>query len=132
MSGTNDTVNMLAFRIVLPGMFSTVCFMFTNRTSPFLPLSSQETVQDQHLGLAQVLMKSLLSYWSLGHARPYAPSKSGVPPSSPVPLLCSSPTGLQSQMFLGFFSQCPGPRLGKLCMAQNSYSYRSFCNIIVL
>lgn len=92
--------------------------MSTNRTSPFLPLSSQETVQDQHLGLAQVLMK-LLSPLVPGACKTLcAPSKRSSA-SSPVPL-CSSPTGLQSQMFLGFFSQCPGPRLGNWCMAQNS------------
>lgn len=62
-----------------------------------------------------------------------APSKGGVPPPSLVQLLCSSPTGLQSQMLLGFFSQCPGPRLGKLVQGSELLLlWENVCNIIVL
>ena len=114
MSGTNDSVNMLAFRIVLTDMFTT-SFMSTNRTTTIPPTvfpgDSSGSALRSGLGSYEITAFPLVP----GACKTLcAPSKGGVPLPSLVQLLCSGPTGLQSQMLLGFFSQCPGPRLGKL------------------
>ena len=60
-------------------------------------------------------MRSLL--FSLGpgaHETLCTPSKSGVSVSpSPVKFLCSHPTGLQSQILLGFLLLLPDPQVGE-------------------
>ena len=98
--------------------------MPTNRTTPVLPLSSQETLQDQHLGSGPGSYEIIAFPLVLGACKTLcASSKSGVPPPSLVQLLCSSPTGLQSQCLWTSYPNVQAQEWENWCRAQNSYSY---------
>lgn len=78
------------------------------------PLSLQETLQDQKVGLIQAFMKSLLFPWVAVCMRKKC-IKSGVSASpSLVDFLWSSPTGLQSQIPWGLLLLIPDPQAEEL------------------
>ena len=71
---------------------------------------SQNTLQDQQVGLAQASLTLLPFFWVLMHL--YAPFRVKSVSPSPADLLHSSPTGLQSQMLWGLLLFMPDPPEG--------------------
>ena len=91
-------------------MSATATGVHTPRVSYSCPLSPEETLHDQQVGLAQAPLKSLLLLWVLVYIRPcvHPLRVDSVSPSS-VELLQSSPNGLQSQILWGLLLLMPDP-----------------------
>lgn len=99
------------------------------RVSYSCPQSPQETLQDQHIGLAQAPMKSPLVPWASARETLCTLSKSRI---SFSPVLCSSctqaPIASQASCSGGFSSQSQTPRLGILTWgAELSLLWENFC-----
>ena len=135
--GANDPSKMSAsskssWRWILLNI--SVTGFYVPRVSHSCPPPSQETLQDQQVDLAQASMKLLLLPGFQVHEILHVPFKSEVSASlSPVELLLSSPTGLQSQMLWELLFLMPGPRLGRLTSGSElSLLWENICDIIIL
>ena len=86
----------------------------TSHSHP-LPLFTQEILQEPQGGLTQIPMGFPLLLWDLVHMSTpslCAPFKSNVPiSSSPMELVCRSPTGPQHQKVQGLLFLMPDPQL---------------------
>ena len=99
------------------------------------PQPLKETFQHKQVGLVQSPIRSLL--FPLGpdaHTTLCVPSKSGVSVSpSPVEVLQSNPTSLQSLILWEFLLLLPDPQLGSLMWgSEPTLQWVDFCGIIVL